>query len=217
MASLVCAIDEPDLIAKFSRSAVDLHNLDLLFVGSDPLSVKVHVAEATVCGLCIPPMPVDRMLRLRHAVYGSRDDGANLRSVIAVERPDPAFVHYVLGYGIDDVFDTSVPDAEFAAQLATFAGGRLRACADQLVAGVDLPITVMDGVIDYADEMDRKMVRLISVGYTDREIGEIIGFTHQAMRNRISHLMLRSGIRNRTQLAARYTFESINRGIAAQP
>ena len=42
-------------------------------------------------------------------------------------------------------------------------------------------------------------------------------FSHQVIRNRISHVLIRSNLRNRTQLDARYTFESIERGAIDQP
>lgn len=217
MASLVCAIDDPIVLDKFERVSRQIDDFHLIVVGGDPREIGARLAGATAEAFCFAPISVDRMLRLRHAVCASQGPGPSMRGAVTIAGPDPAFVHYVLGYGIDDVLDTALPDAEFAAAVSSFVHGTKMACAPLLLPEVDVLHSVMHGAIDYADETDRRLVQLISVGYADREIGLILGFSHQALRNRISHLMLRSGIRNRTQLAARYTFESINRGIAGQP
>lgn len=55
-----------------------------------------------------------------------------------------------------------------------------------------------------ADETDREIVRLVAVGFTDREIAEIVNYSHQTVRNRISRILGETGARNRTHLACMY-------------
>ena len=49
---------------------------------------------------------------------------------------------------------------------------------------------------------------MITAGYSDKEIAEVMHYSHQTIRNRVSHLLLQSGARNRTQLAVKYATAS---------
>lgn len=55
-----------------------------------------------------------------------------------------------------------------------------------------------------ADETDREIVRLVAAGFADREIAEIVNYSHQTVRNRVSRILGESGARNRTHLACMY-------------
>lgn len=55
--------------------------------------------------------------------------------------------------------------------------------------------------IDYRDETDKLITELVAVGRTDREISDNLFLAEHTIRNRLSRLMARSGIQNRTELA----------------
>lgn len=55
-----------------------------------------------------------------------------------------------------------------------------------------------------ADEVDREIVRLVAAGFADREIADVVNYSHQTVRNRISRILGETGARNRTHLACMY-------------
>lgn len=55
--------------------------------------------------------------------------------------------------------------------------------------------------IIFRDEIDLQIVELVTIGRTDNEIANILCFAEHTIRNRLSRLMSRSSIANRTQLA----------------
>lgn len=195
----------------------DCDDIRLVDLGIDPQTIGRKVSVYAIDAVCVRPMAPDKFLRFRHLIERSKSHVGAVRLALLVDSADAGFVYYVLGYGVDDVVVLSPDDDELRASLRCFARGDEKSCARFLVPTVDVPFAVSRGTLDLADEVDRQIVRLISVGYTDREISDILHFSHQVIRNRISHIMLRSNLRNRTQLAARYTAEAIKRGLETQP
>lgn len=55
--------------------------------------------------------------------------------------------------------------------------------------------------IDQLDETDRKMLELLTRGYTDRRISNEVCLSLQTVRNRISRMLKKLKLSNRTQLA----------------
>ena len=217
MATLACVIGDGAFAARISSVMAEQRDVDTIVVGTDPWVISKLAASRPIDGLCFPPMPPADLLRIRRTILSSITPTAQVRTALLVERSDAALVYHALGYGIDDVVDVSLPDAQLRIDLTTFVMGVGRACEPFVASAVPVPHPVMQGLIDYVDSTDRQIVTLISIGYTDREIAEILHYSHQVIRNRVSQIMLRSGIRNRTQLSARHTFESIEGGSRGQP
>lgn len=99
-------------------------------------------------------------------------------------------------------------------RVITAAGGlgvmleELRACVLHPADCTQGPTTRNEGfesaVIFVSDETDREIVQLVASGFTDREIAEIVNYSHQTVRNRLSRILGDSGARNRTHLACMY-------------
>lgn len=53
-------------------------------------------------------------------------------------------------------------------------------------------------------DLDRHILDLICIGLPDREIAAAVHASHQTVRNRVSSMLRRSNISNRTQLAWAY-------------
>lgn len=217
MATLVCAIDDRALATRIASVMDGQVGIDTVVIGTDPWVISKFAASRRIDCFCLSPMSPAELLRIRRALLASPAQSTPVRTALLVEHCDAALVYHALGYGIDDVVDLSLPDAQLRTGLTIFASGVDRACESFVVSAVSVPHPVMHGLIDYADGADRQIVTLISIGYTDREIAEILHYSHQVIRNRVSQIMLRSGIRNRTQLSARHTFESIEGGSRGQP
>lgn len=61
------------------------------------------------------------------------------------------------------------------------------------------------GTLMELDETDREIMRLISLGQSDKQICNHVFLSLQTVRNRVSRLLTRFGKDNRTQLALLYT------------
>ena len=57
------------------------------------------------------------------------------------------------------------------------------------------------------DDMDRQIVSLIGLGYSDQQIANTVFLSCQSVRNRISRILRDSKLQNRTQLAVSYLCE----------
>jgi two-component system, NarL family, response regulator DevR len=57
------------------------------------------------------------------------------------------------------------------------------------------------GALRKLDANDRHIARLISLGYSDKQIAETVYLGLQTVRNRVSRMLSRFGKENRTQLA----------------
>ena len=68
---------------------------------------------------------------------------------------------------------------------------------------VERPLTHHDAALEIRDDMDRDIVDLVSLGLADREVAAAVHLAEQTVRNRISRILEQSGLKNRTQLAAR--------------
>ena len=169
-----------------------------------PAAVRTALAGTQVTAALLCPLALPRFLEMRVALNVSSGIGREPRIVIAAPNVDSAYVYRAFSFGANDVIDISRNDGHVAESLnAALSGGR-PAYAAYLVGEVDTQGDVTSLRIDYADEVDRRIVPMIVAGYTDREIADILHFSHQAVRNRISRLLMRSGIRNRTQLASAF-------------
>ena len=51
------------------------------------------------------------------------------------------------------------------------------------------------------DEIDRRIAAYITMGMSDRDIGAKVFLSPQTVRNRVSRMLERSQVQNRTQLA----------------
>lgn len=213
MAVLALAIGDKSVATRLAVAVEADRDIEVVFVGTDPWVIGRLFGSREVAGVCVAPSAPDKFLRLRRVVSEFAVQGSLVRMALVVAQADAAFVYHVLGYGVDDVITLSQADGELGTSLRAFANGMNLACRELLVPTVDVPVPILHCAIDDPHELDLKIARLVSVGYTDREIAEILHFSHQAVRNRISQILLRSGLKNRTQLATRYTVESITRGL----
>lgn len=59
--------------------------------------------------------------------------------------------------------------------------------------------------IKFQDDVDTRIVQLVAIGATDREIARTLYLAEHTVRNRLSRLMSRSHIANRTELTSLYS------------
>lgn len=154
----------------------------------------------------IPLIHWFRLLRTLENLYG---DSRWPKLVLLADNVNSAYVHRVLSYGFDDVVDCRNSNDSLNESLRAAIDVNDRACSSHLSANVDIPYSFRARPIIYSDSVDFQIAGLIAAGYADREIAEVVHYSYQVVRNRISAMLFRSGLRNRTQLAFRYMVEKL--------
>lgn len=209
MKTLAVAIDDDEVAQRLREVVGATSNFRFLMTGADSEEISTMLRVESIDVLCMQPGTFDKWLVVREMIAEHDSPKRTTRFALVVEKPDSAFVYRVLAYGVDDLIDLSTSDEALAANMATLADGRGRACARFIVDDVDVPPAMTKQAICYADDVDRRIVPMLAIGYTDREIAHIVNYSHQVIRNRVSRILVESGLRNRTQLAARYTLERL--------
>lgn len=110
--------------------------------------------------------------------------------------------------GFVDIVDTGRPTREVADRILGLQRGETPLRDDRLwqTIGESTPNHDMSNVT--TDETDREIVELLSVGLSDRDIALGVHLSLQAVRNRVSSMLERSGCVNRTQLG--WVFSSLS-------
>jgi DNA-binding NarL/FixJ family response regulator len=115
--------------------------------------------------------------------------------------------------GFDDVLDVNQSIDDVVGHLESLLSGRRSLRSNPVWQTLDYPLDLTKSKIVLADEVDRQIVGLVAAGLSDREIGELVFLSCQTVRNRVSRLLDRCGVRNRTQLALLYTRSEYERVV----
>lgn len=109
--------------------------------------------------------------------------------------------------GMDAVLDINQPPIQLVRQIREVVEGR-RGLEDTPSAGRDdsdvVPGSFATRNVNYHDDVDRQIVRLLATGLYDKEIAAQVHLSSQTVRNRVSRMLKDSDLENRTQLAAMY-------------
>jgi len=217
MAVIACVLDDSDLRARLARIAAMRPATTVVESECHPDVVQAALAGKELTAVVFCQMAFPRFLEMRQAVLRCGTGGNKPRIIVAREQVDSAFVYRALSFGVDDIIDIARDDEHVAEAIDVVLSGRRRAFELYLVGEVDAQVDITLLRIDYADEVDRRIVPMIVAGYTDREIADVLHFSHQAVRNRISRILMRSGIRNRTQLASTFLLGRLEVFLHGQP
>lgn len=216
MTVIACVLDDSDLRARLVRIVEMRPETTVLESECDPLSIHESLSGRHIDAAVVGPMAFARFLEMREAIYEHGPTDKKVTIIVAAQNVDSAFVYRARSFGVDDVIDMGHDDDHVAEALEIALSGSRRAYELYLVGEVDEQIDITSLRIDYADDSDRLIVPMIVAGYTDREIGNVLHFSHQAVRNRISRILLRSGIRNRTQLASTFLLSRLTIDLEQQ-
>ena len=85
---------------------------------------------------------------------------------------------------------------------------------DPLWSAVSRPPRVDDLQLVPRDSTDEEILRLIAIGLSDQEIAESVYMSSQTVRNRVSHMLIRFGLSNRTQMAWVFTHQNLLKRIS---
>ena len=123
------------------------------------------------------------------------------RVVVASRHVDEVFRVQVAHRGFTDYIDLDKPADDLVVQLREIHTVGSRHIDDKFWASVPLPSVVNDLSNTAHDDLDREILGLICVGMQDADIASVVHLSTQTVKNRISAMLERSGMRNRTQLA----------------
>lgn len=103
--------------------------------------------------------------------------------------------------GFHDVVDLSSSPDQVLDHVREINNGNYRLTRDRIWQSITKPNSRSDIRLAPSDSDDRDILDLVCIGLSDRDIATTIHMSHQTVRNRISKMLTRSGVTNRTQLA----------------
>lgn len=201
----------PSLIdnAERSRPRITVDSFNFL--------ATTHPTNWFLDGRCPDLVVVDRvwlhlsplLLRILE-VAGCRATGCGpARVVIATRNVDDVFRVQVIHRGFHDYLDLDQPPRDLLENLAEIHGRAPAQSFEYLWNSVPLPpLVATPGDVPH-DDIDRSILDLISVGMQDADIAGVVHVSTQTVKNRISTMLSRSGLRNRTQLAWSYSNQTV--------
>lgn len=152
-----------------------------------------------VDGLLVHAKPLDECRRLFSTLEPAI--GSTLVAVLLSRAPDPLFVSRARLFGFSDVVDLEVTTS---AAITAIRG----LVSNGPAVGVSNSWTLDGGVLlenlffeHCRDTRDVEILRYIVNGHTDAQIAKMMDLNAQTVRNRVSNMLLESGMANRTQLA----------------
>lgn len=107
--------------------------------------------------------------------------------------------------GFVDIVDVTRPAPDVLDHILRIAAGESQLRDNRLWTTIDRSSPSTDVTEAMSDRLDHDILELLSVGLSDREIAAGVHLSLQAVRNRVSAMLERSGCVNRTQLGWMYT------------
>ena len=132
---------------------------------------------------------------------GTRTD----RCIVASRSVDNVLKIKTAHGGFFDVLDLTQDLENIVTQLQDDHRGTSQLDSDRLWKTIERPRSHGDMADVPHDESDLAILELVRIGLTDGAIAESIHMSQQTVRNRVSAMLRRSGLTNRTQMAWAFT------------
>lgn len=132
-----------------------------------------------------------------------RTDGNHVK-VIGVQALTKSVLQDAEKAGYDGVIDLNNSIGKYISEIQAIKTGK-KTLREQIVAFEKAHHPSMP--FSLRDDMDRQIVSLIGLGYSDQQIANTVYLSCQSVRNRISRILRDSKLQNRTQLAVSYLCE----------
>lgn len=132
---------------------------------------------------------------------GTRTD----RCIVASRSVDNVLKIKTAHGGFFDVLDLTQDLENIVTQLQDDHRGTSQLDSDRLWTTIERPRSHGDMASVPRDESDLAILELVRIGLTDGAIAELIHMSQQTVRNRVSAMLRRSGLTNRTQMAWAFT------------
>lgn len=106
--------------------------------------------------------------------------------------------------GFFDLVDTSVATDHLQRRLEGVHHGRSQLDDDRLWTAVAKPTAIGNLVLVPQDPIDVEILELVALGLMNDDIASVVHVAPQTVRNRMSGMLQRSGMSNRTEMAFTY-------------
>lgn len=123
------------------------------------------------------------------------------RPVVGARNIDEVMKVKTAHHGFYDLVDLDEPASEIFVNLKRIHSGSSRLRDDRVWGVVSPPRPETDIAAAALNGTDLAILDLVCIGLPDKEIAKIVHMSVQSIRNRVSGMLHRSGIENRTQLA----------------
>lgn len=133
------------------------------------------------------------------------DNNGRTRAVIASPLIDDVVKIRVAHRNFFDVIHTNTSSEDFIDSLRHIHDGSSSLEHDSLWQRIPKPSGVPNMSLGPKDHTDIAILDLVCIGLHDAHIAEALGFSLQTVKNRVSKMLARTGIENRTQLAWQYS------------
>ena len=203
---LLVAQSMPDLLETW-RSAMPDHLFETFDPFMSPAGVTHALAGLRPEVLLVDPSWLKISPLLRRLVTESGNDSARL--VIGARHIDDILRFRTADHGFFDILDVGRPPDEVAASVGRIGEGQSALDSDPIWLRVPHPPTPADMSLGPRDQTDLDILELICVGSRDSDIAEIVALSLQRVKNRISAMLDRTGLENRTQLAWQFTNQQL--------
>ena len=170
-------------------------------LGIDPLVTPQVDRDdlADVTGLVVHAIPLDVCRNLFSNLAPTTS--STLVSVLLARSPAPLFVSQARLFGFAGVVDTEVDTSSAVTAIQDLLTFGPPVAASELWT-LDQSVLLENRFCEHCrDTRDVEILRYIVDGHTDAQIAEMMNLNAQTVRNRVSNMLLESGMANRTQLA----------------
>jgi DNA-binding NarL/FixJ family response regulator len=139
--------------------------------------------------------------------------------VIATLEPDDVFKIELAHFGFGDFVDCSIPTTEWICNLCNLANSKTGSQHFESITETSSYPTIPAFEPNWAwedtavDATDRQILRLLSLGMRDENIGQVVFTSTQSVKNRVSAMLSRSGLHNRTQLASMFNAVAVTEAV----
>lgn len=137
--------------------------------------------------------------------YLEMSDCQDARTVVAAVPLDNVTKLQAAHNGFFDVADLRDSDQHLTMHLGEVGRGVSRLTADTMWATIPRPAPLPSMSHVAEDNTDGSILELIRIGLTDNDIAESLYLSPQTVRNRVSGMLRRAGLSNRTQMAWAHT------------
>ena len=196
----VVICDDHEMVREALSSVLNLED-DISVVGmSDSLVTTRSAIDAAVPDVLVVDVRLQGESGLDIARM-VRSDYANVRIIVLTSfKSDEALVEASEIGASAFLIKTGSAD-ELIRVIREIAGGKKLIDAAEVQAAIDSLEKKGLSIVRGLDSNDRQIARLISLGYSDKQIAETVFLGLQTVRNRVSRLLTRFEKENRTQLA----------------
>ncbi len=211
----VVVVDDQTLVRQGIRTLLDLAGIEVVGEADDGEAALAVIGEGS---------PDVVLLDLRMPRYDGiwalnrlRELGGEIPVLVLTTFDDDELVLEALRAGARGYLLKDVTVEQLARAVATLAeGGTLIApsITDRLVRAIQSgppPVGADAPAVQELTEREVEVLRLIAAGYSNREIAEVVFLAEGTVKNHVSTILLKLGVRDRTRAVLRALHEGILR------